>query len=104
MANPFVTQYLYDGIEEARSRSMPFAWLACRDGWVGIYLHVHLWQALCEALDLAELAGDPRFAPAKARLDNWKALQALLQAHVAEWSTAEIAAMAAAGTISAVPA
>jgi crotonobetainyl-CoA:carnitine CoA-transferase CaiB-like acyl-CoA transferase len=104
MANPFVTQFLYNGIEEPRGRSMPFARLACRNGWVGIYLHVHLWQALCEALDLAELASDPRFAAAKARLDNWKALEALLQAHVAEWSTADLLARVQARKIVAAPA
>lgn len=92
MANPFVTQYIYNGMEEPRGRRMPLARLRCRDGWVGIWLHVHLWPALCEALGLPELVEDARFAQAKMRLDNWPALESLIQAHVAEWSAADLLA------------
>ncbi len=92
MANPFVTQYLYNGIEEPRGRPMPFARLACRDGWVGIYLHVHLWPALCEAVGLPDLVRDPRFAPAKARLENWAELEDILQRQVGEWSAGDLLA------------
>ncbi len=90
MANPFVTQYLYNGMEEPRGRRMPLARLLCRDGWVGMWLHVHLWSALCEALDFPGLAEDPRFAQAKTRLDNWPALEALIQDHVATWSADDL--------------
>ena len=92
MANPFVTQYLYNGIEEPRGRPMPFARLACRGGWVGIYLHVHLWAALCEAVGLPDLVHDPRFAPAKARLENWKSLEEILQAQVGGWTAEDLLA------------
>jgi crotonobetainyl-CoA:carnitine CoA-transferase CaiB-like acyl-CoA transferase len=90
MANPFVTQYLYNGNEEPRGRIMPLARLRCRDGWAGFWLHVHLWPALCEALEVPHLLDDPRFAQGKARLDNWATLETLIQAMVADRTVADL--------------
>jgi crotonobetainyl-CoA:carnitine CoA-transferase CaiB-like acyl-CoA transferase len=92
MANPFVTQYLYNGMEEPRGRAIPLARLRCRDGWIGFWLHVHLWPALCDALEAPDLLNDPRFAQGKARLDNWPALEALIQAMVANQSATDLLA------------
>ena len=86
MANPFVTQFLYNGIVDKRmARRTPIGWVQCPDGWVGYYLHVHLYAPMCLALGLPDLATDPRFAPPKARLDNWQALTAEIQAHCGGW-------------------
>lgn len=93
MANPFVTQYFYSGLEEPRGgRRMPLGRALCRDGWVGYWLHVHLWHGFCELLGLAQLLDDPRFAVAKTRLDNWAELVALVQAHVTEWRVDDVLA------------
>ncbi len=94
MANPYVTGYLYNGLlESRRDRRTPVGQLRCPDGWVGFYLHVHLFAAMCEALGLAELAEDPRFKPPRARLDNWHALVALVQAHVGAWQADDLLAI-----------
>ncbi len=86
MANPYVTGYLANGFLEPRSdRRTPVGQLRCPDGWVGFYLHAHLFAPMCPALGLAELAEDPRFKPPRARLDNWKIFVALIQVHVADW-------------------
>lgn len=84
MANPFVTQFLYNGLVEPRAtRRQPLGLLRCADGWVGFWLHVHLYAPMMAALGLEAQAEDPRFKPAKARLENWDAFVALLQAQVA---------------------
>lgn len=84
IANPFVTQFLYNGLVEPRAaRRMPLGLLRCRDGWVGFWLHVHLFAPMMAAIGLSAHAEDPRFKAPKARLENWAALVALLQQHVA---------------------
>ena len=84
MANPLVTQFLYNGIVEPRtSRRQPLGLLRCRDGWVGFWLHVHLYSPAMASLGLADHAEDPRFKAARARLDHWDEFVALIQAHVA---------------------
>ena len=86
MANPFVTQFLYSGrIESRAGRRSPVGWVHCRDGWVGYYLHAHLFAPMCAALGLDALATDARFAAPKARLDNWRALEAVVQAQCGDW-------------------
>jgi crotonobetainyl-CoA:carnitine CoA-transferase CaiB-like acyl-CoA transferase len=80
MANPFVTQFLYNGLVEPRAtRRQPLGLLRCADGWVGFWLHVHLYTPMMAALGLAAEAEDPRFKPAKSRLEHWDAFVALLQ-------------------------
>lgn len=80
MANPFITQFNYNGLVEPRAqRRMPLGWVRCPDGWVGFWLHVHLFAPMLGALGLPALAEDPRFAAPRARLDNWAAFQAALQ-------------------------
>lgn len=85
MANPLVTQFLYNGMVEPRAaRRMPLGLLRCRDGWVGFWLHLHLFAPMMAALGLAQHAEDARFKPAKARLEHWDAFTALLQNHTAD--------------------
>ena len=80
MTNPFMTQYAYSGLVEPRGeRRLPLIRVLCRDGWLGVWIHLHRWRAACEAFGLAALADDPRFAGPKTRLDNWPALMALFQ-------------------------
>ena len=86
MANPYVTGYLANGFLEPRSdRRTPVGQVRCPDGWVGFYLHAHLFTPLCTAVGLQDLAEDPRFKPPRARLDNWKEFVALIQAQAADW-------------------
>jgi len=93
IANPFVTQFLYNGIVEPRTaRRMPLALLRCRDGWVGFWLHAHLFAPMAKALGMPALAEDARFAAARARLDNWPALTEALQSHVADRGADELLA------------
>ena len=93
MANPFVTQFLYNGMVEPRAaRRMPLGLLRCRDGWVGFWLHVHLFAPMMAALGLAGHAEDGRFKPAKARLEHWDALMALLQGHAADQAADDVLA------------
>ncbi len=84
MANPFVTQFLYNGMVEKRAqRRMPLGLLRCRDGWVGFWLHVHLFGPMMTALGRADLVADERFAAAKTRLENWDTFVEVLQAQAA---------------------
>ena len=86
MANPFISGFLYNGLVEPRSdRRIPVGQILCPDGWVGFYLHVHLFAPMCPALGLPELAEDPRFKSPRARLDNWNELVRLIQSHAADW-------------------
>jgi len=80
MTNPFMTQYHYSGLVEPRGeRRLPLIRVLCRDGWVGVWVHLHRWRTICEGFGVPDLADDPRFADPSTRLDNWAALNAILQ-------------------------
>jgi formyl-CoA transferase len=49
------------------------------------------WGILCEALDLDDMATDPRFADFRARAANRRALEAALGARTAQLTKAELA-------------
>jgi crotonobetainyl-CoA:carnitine CoA-transferase CaiB-like acyl-CoA transferase len=80
MTNPFMSQYAYSGLVEPRGeRRLPLIRVLCQGGWVGVWIHLHVWRATCDAFGLPDLAADPRFADPKTRLDNWPALNAIFQ-------------------------
>ncbi len=80
MTNPFMTQYHYSGLVEPRGeRRLPLVRVLCRDGWLGVWVHLHRWRPMCEGFGLPALADDSRFAEPATRLDNWPALNAILQ-------------------------
>lgn len=80
MTNPFMTKYGYSGLVEPRGeRRLPLIRVLCRDGWIGVWIHLHRWRATCTAFGLPDLAEDPHFADPKTRLDNWPALNAIFQ-------------------------
>ena len=80
MTNPFMTQYHYSGMVEPRGeRHLPLIRVLCRDGWVGVWVHLHRWRVICQGFNVPDLADDPRFADPSTRLDNWAALNAILQ-------------------------
>jgi crotonobetainyl-CoA:carnitine CoA-transferase CaiB-like acyl-CoA transferase len=80
MTNPFMTQYVYSGLVEPRGeRRLPLIRVLCRDGWVGVWIHLHRWRSTYTAFGLPELADDPRFSDPKTRLENWPALNAIFQ-------------------------
>lgn len=80
MTNPFMTQYHYSGLVEPRGeRRLPLIRVLCRDGWVGVWVHLHRWRAICAGFGVPDLADDPRFADPSTRLDNWAELNAILQ-------------------------
>lgn len=61
-----------------------------RDGWIVVFCAKEkFWRELAEAMDLAHLARDPRFATFPARLRNKAALLAVLEPRFRERTTAE---------------
>lgn len=80
MTNPFMTQYHYSGRVEPRGeRRLPLIRVLCHDGWVGVWVHLHRWRAVCQGFGVPDLADDARFADPSTRLDNWGTLNAILQ-------------------------
>ncbi len=79
---------------------------ATADGWICVWARTdELFRCLCAVPGLEELAGDPRFAGAAARLAHAKDLQGILeQAFAARSTRAWEEALAAAGVPSEVPA
>ncbi len=77
--------YLHDREIPARTGSAapystPNEALRCADGWIMVAAyHPARWQAFCRVLGVPELADDPRFAEAGARLQNRAELVTLLE-------------------------
>ena len=87
MAPPASVEYAYSKLIDPRGdRRSPFFVVKCRDGWVAVWVHLHVWRGLCELLGMPELEHDPRFAQGKVRQDNWAALVEIIQKRVADWS------------------
>jgi crotonobetainyl-CoA:carnitine CoA-transferase CaiB-like acyl-CoA transferase len=60
------------------------------DGWMTVLaINDRDWKALCAAMDLAELAADPRFATPQLRLANDMALYAVMRPALAARSSGE---------------
>jgi crotonobetainyl-CoA:carnitine CoA-transferase CaiB-like acyl-CoA transferase len=69
---------------------VPYGAYRTRDGFLVIAVFgEHFWAGTCEALELRELAADPRFATNEARVTNRTELEPLLRARLAERTTAE---------------
>jgi crotonobetainyl-CoA:carnitine CoA-transferase CaiB-like acyl-CoA transferase len=69
---------------------VPYGAYRTRDGFLVIAVFgEHFWDGTCEALDLLELAGDPRFATNEQRVVHREELEPLLRARLAERTTAE---------------
>jgi crotonobetainyl-CoA:carnitine CoA-transferase CaiB-like acyl-CoA transferase len=69
---------------------VPYGAYRTRDGFLVIAVFgEHFWGGTCEALDLLELAGDPRFATNEQRVVHREELEPLLRARLAERTTAE---------------
>jgi crotonobetainyl-CoA:carnitine CoA-transferase CaiB-like acyl-CoA transferase len=69
---------------------VPYGAYRTRDGFLVIAVFgEHFWGGTCEALELSELAGDPRFATNEQRVANRDELEPLLRARLAERTTAE---------------
>ncbi len=65
-----------------------------RDGYINIAANKQeQWEAVCDALGVAELKADPRFAERDARKKNRKALTPLLEAKLAARTTKEWVAL-----------
>jgi crotonobetainyl-CoA:carnitine CoA-transferase CaiB-like acyl-CoA transferase len=91
MAPPSSLEFAYSGIKDPRGeRRSPFCVVKCADGWVSIWVHLHIWSALCAELDLKAIEHDPRFAKGKERQDNWAAFTAIVQDKVRNWTTDEL--------------
>lgn len=61
-----------------------------KDGHINLAVgNDEMWGRLCQALGLPELADDPRFAKAQARLKNRRAMDEILEAALAKKSGAE---------------
>jgi len=91
MAPPSSLEFAYSGIKDPRGeRRSPFLVVKCTDGWVSIWVHLHIWSAFCAELDLKEIEHDPRFAKGKERQDNWIAFTKVVQDKVRDWTTDEL--------------
>jgi formyl-CoA transferase/CoA:oxalate CoA-transferase len=96
--------YLGTGVVPGRegsafSQIAPYQVFPTRDGELMIVAgNDKLFAALCDVLDIAELAGDPRFITNPDRVANRPALLGLLEARTRERASAELlAALVAAG-------
>ena len=68
MAPPATVEYAYSKKQDPRGeRRSPFMVVKCRDGFVSIWVHLHVWAGFCKATNCPELAHDPRFAKGKER-------------------------------------
>jgi crotonobetainyl-CoA:carnitine CoA-transferase CaiB-like acyl-CoA transferase len=68
---------------------VPYGAYRTRDGFLVIAVFgEHFWGRTCEALELPELAGDPRFVTNDRRVKNRNELEPLLRARFAERPTA----------------
>jgi crotonobetainyl-CoA:carnitine CoA-transferase CaiB-like acyl-CoA transferase len=75
---------------QAHRGSAPYQVFQTRDGWLTIGASPqNFFEKLCDLADLPELKRDPRFATNATRVEHNAALVALLQAKVAERTTAE---------------
>jgi crotonobetainyl-CoA:carnitine CoA-transferase CaiB-like acyl-CoA transferase len=81
MTYALATQFLYNGVPEWRTepQNLPSGVLQCSDGWVSIFIYAYRWRGACEALGLAWMADDPRYATAEARMENWPEVIARFQ-------------------------
>lgn len=74
----------------AHPRLVPSQVFATADGWIVLMpLAEHFWPRLCSALGAEQLARDPRFNNAAARLANRQELLQLLEAQLITGSTAD---------------
>ena len=81
--------YLEGGAEPVAS--VPGGSFKTADGWMQIAIvQQRDWVALCGALDLPELATDPRFDTRERRIDNADALYAIIRPAFAAMSTQEL--------------
>ena len=78
---------------------VPFQAFPTADGWIVVACPKQkFWEALCDAIDRPELAGDPRFADFAARDRNRDELEPILEAVFRERSSEEwLAALREAG-------
>jgi crotonobetainyl-CoA:carnitine CoA-transferase CaiB-like acyl-CoA transferase len=69
---------------------VPYGAYRTRDGYLVVAIFgEHFWGGLCEALDLRELAADPRFATNDDRVAHREQLEPMLRARLAERTTRE---------------
>ena len=71
---------------------VPYGVYACRDGDVNFAIqNEREWGRFCEiVLEMAELAGDARFSPGEARLQNRREVEAMIEGKFGELTQAEV--------------
>lgn len=73
--------------------TVPYKAFKAKDGWIVIGAAVQrLYETFVEILGRADLATDPRFITLKGRVSNRAELYGILDAEVAKWPMAELAA------------
>jgi crotonobetainyl-CoA:carnitine CoA-transferase CaiB-like acyl-CoA transferase len=91
MAPPATVEYAYSKMQDPRGeRRSPFMVVKCRDGFVSIWVHLHVWAGFCKAAGIAELEHDPRFAKGKERQDHWAELTRRVQERVGDLAGDEL--------------
>jgi crotonobetainyl-CoA:carnitine CoA-transferase CaiB-like acyl-CoA transferase len=88
--NAFVTGRSPQRRGNSHPNIVPYETFPTADGEIAVSAaSERQWRRLCEALDVAVLAGDPRFATNGARVENREELRPLLVARFATRSSAE---------------
>jgi crotonobetainyl-CoA:carnitine CoA-transferase CaiB-like acyl-CoA transferase len=91
MAPPATVEYAYSRMQDPRGeRRSPFMVVKCADGFVSIWVHLHVWAGFCKAVKIVELEHDPRFARGKERQDNWAELVRRVQERVRHFTCDEL--------------
>jgi crotonobetainyl-CoA:carnitine CoA-transferase CaiB-like acyl-CoA transferase len=85
MCFPYALQAIYNGTDRRRGdQSIPAGEVLCRGSWVCLWVYSNRFRDLCVAFGLEACLGDPRFADAAVRGQNWPAFFALFQDKVGD--------------------
>jgi crotonobetainyl-CoA:carnitine CoA-transferase CaiB-like acyl-CoA transferase len=88
--NAFVTGEAPGRLGNAHPNIVPYETFATADGAIAVAVgSERQWRSLCEALGLADIASDPRFATNGDRVERREALRPVLASRLAERSSAD---------------
>jgi crotonobetainyl-CoA:carnitine CoA-transferase CaiB-like acyl-CoA transferase len=101
VAQNLVSQYSYNQTYETRRQYPGFlALLRCRDHWMVLFA-IRYWEQLCATFGLEHLLADERFTQQSSRLENWRAVVALMQDCAASMAASDLVAALQGSRISA---
>jgi formyl-CoA transferase len=87
----FATGEVGRPLGSAHQSQAPYQAVRTHDGWVTLgAITPPTWRGMCAALELDELADDPRFVDSSSRHARRDELMPLIEARTATWDTAEV--------------